>query len=180
MKPNRRIKKYAESLLTVSKELNCVQETGNGLDIISTLIKQEAVFRTFFNTHRIAPNEKIDVLKSILVDSINSVVFEFIALIAWQNEYQLFMAVAIEYAKLQKAALNQIDVITYSIDKIDEKTISSIITGIEKITDKKVELSAKTDSNLLGGLKLRVGNTIFDGTIVNQMAKMKKVLLQKY
>ena len=81
---------------------------------------------------------------------------------------------------MQKAALNQIDVIAYSINKIDEKTISAIITGIEKITEKKVELSTKTDSKLLGGLKLRVGNTIFDGTIINQIAKMKKVLLQKY
>jgi len=34
------------------------------------------------------------------------------------------------------------------------------------------------NKELLGGLKLRVGNTIFDGTIANQMAKMKKVLLQ--
>ena len=46
--------------------------------------------------------------------------------------------------------------------------------------EKKVELSTQTNKELLGGLKLRVGNTIFDGTIANQMAKMKKVLLQKY
>ncbi len=36
------------------------------------------------------------------------------------------------------------------------------------------------DNELLGGLKLRIGNTIFDGTIANQMAKMKKALLQNY
>ncbi len=81
---------------------------------------------------------------------------------------------------MEKESLNQIDVTAYSIDKIDEKTISSIVSGIERSTGKKVELSTQTNKELLGGLKLRVGNTIFDGTIANQMAKMKKVLLQKY
>ncbi len=80
--------------------------------------------------------------------------------------------------KLQKELLNQIDVTAYSIEGIDKDIISTIVRGIEKLTGKKVELRTQTDKKLLGGLKLRVGNTIFDGSVANQMAKMKKVLLQ--
>ena len=81
---------------------------------------------------------------------------------------------------MQKESLNQINVTAYSIDEIDKDTISNIVEGIEKSTGKKVELNTEADKEILGGLKLRVGNTIFDGTIANQMAKMKKVLLQNY
>lgn len=178
MKPNRKARRYANALLTVSKELNCIPKTGNSLRIIDQLIKQEKVFRTFFYTRRIKPVEKVNILKLVLADLINPIVYEFFALLAERNEYQMFLSVAVAYAKLQKESLNQIDVTTYSIDKIDEETMSSIVQGIEKTTGKNVELRTETDKELLGGLKLRVGNTIFDGTIANQMAKMKKVLLQ--
>jgi len=180
MKPNRRIKKYANALLAVSKELNCIPQTGNSLKIIDQLVKQEQVFRAFFYTLRIKPVEKVNILKSILGDMINPVVYEFFALLAERNEYQMFILVVTEYAKLQQESLNQIDVTAYSIDKIDKGTISSIVLGIEKSTGKKVELKTQTHKELLGGLKLRIGNTIFDGTIANQMAKMKKVLMQNY
>jgi F-type H+-transporting ATPase subunit delta len=180
MKPNRRIKKYANALLAVSVELDCIQQTGNSLRIIVQLVKQEPVFRAFFYTLRINPVEKVNILKSVLGDLINPVVIEFFALLVERNENQIFMSIATVYAKLQKESLNQIDVTAYSIDEIDKETISSIVQGIEKTTGKKVELSTQEDKELLGGLKLRVGNTIFDGTIANQMVKMKKILMQNY
>jgi F-type H+-transporting ATPase subunit delta len=180
MKPSRRVKKYSEALLNVSKELDCISKTGNSLRVIDQLIKQEKVFRAFFYTQRIDPVEKINILKSVLGDLINPIVYEFFGLLAERNEYQMFVSVATVYAKLEKESLKQIDVTAYSIDRIDKDIISTIVQGIEKSTGKSVELSTQTDKELLGGLKLRVGNTIFDGTIANQMAKMKKVLLQNY
>ncbi len=178
MKPNRHVKKYANALLTVSKELNCITKTGNSLQIIDQLVKREKVFHAFFYTQRIKPAEKVNILKLVTGDLINPVVYEFFALLAERNEYHMFISVAIVYAKLQKESLNQIDVTTYSIERIDDHIISNIVQGIEKSTGKNVELRKYTDKKLLGGLKLRVGNTIFDGSIANQMAKMKKVLLQ--
>jgi F-type H+-transporting ATPase subunit delta len=180
MKPNRRTKKYAEALLAVSKELDCIPKTGNSLRIIDQLVKQEKVFRAFFYTQRINPTEKVNILISVLGYLVNPTVYEFFGILAERNEYQMFISVAVAYAKLEKESLNQINVTAYSIEEIDEKTISSIVSGIERSTGKKVELSTQTNKELLGGLKLRVGNTIFDGTIANQMTKMKKVLLQKY
>jgi F-type H+-transporting ATPase subunit delta len=180
MKPNRRVKKYAKALLAVSKELNCISKTGDSLRIIVKLVKQEQVFRVFLYTQRINPIEKINILKSVLGELINPVIYEFFTLLSERNENQMFMSVATAYVKLQKESLNQIDVTAYSIDKIEKVTMSNIVKGIEKTTGKKVELRTQADKDILGGIKLRIGNTIYDGTIANQMAKMKKVLLQNY
>jgi len=132
MKHNRRIKKYAEALLIVSKELNCVSETGNSLKIIDQLVKKEQIFRTFFYTLRIKPVEKVNILKATLGDMINEIVYEFFALLAERNENQMFMSVAPRYAKLYKESLNQIDVTAYSIDEIDKDTITALMKGIRK------------------------------------------------
>lgn len=178
MKPNRQVKKYAEALITVSKELDCIPDTGKSLILIEQLIREEKVFRAFFYTQRINSVEKVKILKDVLGELINPVVYEFFALLAERNEYGIFISVVSVYGKLQKETLNQIDVTAYSIDKVGKDIITSIIKGIEKSTGKNVDLKSQIDKDLLGGLKLRVGNTIFDGSIANQMAEMKKVLLQ--
>lgn len=178
MKPNRQAKRYAEALLNVSTELDCINDTGKSLLLIDKLISHEKVFRAFFYTKRIEPIKKTEILKDVLGDLINPVVHEFFALLAERNEYGMFLSVASVYGKLQRESLNIIDVTTFSIDEIDKDVIKSIIFGIEESTGKKVELESQVNAELLGGLKLRAGNTIYDGTIANQMAKMKKVLLQ--
>ena len=147
MKYNRKIKKYADALLSVSKGLNCISETGNSLQILDQLIKDERVFRAFFYTQKIKPLEKVEILKVVLGDSINQIIYEYIALLAERNENQIFASVVAAYLKLQKGELNKIDVTTYSIDKIDKKTISSIIYGIEKSSGKIVELDHKLIKN---------------------------------
>lgn len=178
MKPNRKAKRYAEALLNVSTELNCIDTTGKSLLLIDKLINDEKVFRAFFYTKRIEPTKKAEILNNVLGDLINPVVHEFFVLLAERNEYGMFSAVTIVYGKLQKESLNIIDVKAFSIDEISAKVIKLIVSGIEESTGKHVELKTQLDEELLGGLKLRVGNTIFDGTIANQMVKMKKVLLQ--
>ena len=85
MKLNRSVKKYADALLTVSKELNCILETGNSLLTIVKLVKHEKVIRAFFYTQRINPVEKVNILKSVLGYMVNRVVYEFFALLAERN-----------------------------------------------------------------------------------------------
>ena len=66
MKPNRQAKRYAEALLNVSIELDCVIDTGKSLLLIDKLISHEKVFRAFFYTKRIEPTKKVEILKSVL------------------------------------------------------------------------------------------------------------------
>ncbi|MEE8340828.1 MAG: F0F1 ATP synthase subunit delta, partial [Candidatus Neomarinimicrobiota bacterium] len=131
MKPNKRAKKYATALLTVSKELNCIPKTGTSLQIIEQLVKQEKVFRVFLYTQRIEPAEKVIILKSVLGDKINPVVYEFFQFLAKRNEYDVFKSLATEYLQLQKESLNQIDVIAYSMEAIDKDMILNIVQIIE-------------------------------------------------
>jgi len=139
MKPNRQAKRYAEALLNVSTELDCVIDTGKSLLLIDKLISHEKVFRAFFYTKRIEPTKKVEILKSVLGDLVNPVVHEFFALLAERNEYGMFMSVASVYGKLQKESMNVIDVTAFSIDAISKDVIKSIIEGVEKSTGKNVE-----------------------------------------
>ena len=180
MKPDPKAKIYATALLETSKKMECISATGESIKIVNELFKQEKPLRVFFQSKRIKSLDKIELLKSVFGESINSVTIEFLTILAKRDDLHLFKLIAELYEKMQKETLQQIDVTAYSIAEIDKAALSKIKGNIEKSSGLNVNMHTEIDKSLLGGIKLRIGNTIFDGTIANQITKLKKVLLQNY
>ena len=53
---------------------------------------------------------------------------------------------------------------------------SLIASNLEKVTGRKVEVSVEEDRGLLGGIVIGVGDTLYDGSIKNQLNNMRNLL----
>ena len=66
MRLNRRSKNYADALLRVTSELDCVSEADEGLKLITTLLVEDPSFRVFYYTNKVEPEKKSEILNNIL------------------------------------------------------------------------------------------------------------------
>ena len=57
---------------------------------------------------------------------------------------------------------------------LDEATVQQIGDRIAKDTGQKIELTADVDPDILGGIVLRVGNSILDASIRNRLDNLRK------
>ena len=53
----------------------------------------------------------------------------------------------------------------------------SLRSSLAALTGKKVRLSFETDSDLIGGLVARIGSTVYDGSVRNQLQRAKERLI---
>jgi len=60
------------------------------------------------------------------------------------------------------------------VSRLDAKTLKSIGNRIGDQTGRKVELSSQVDPDILGGIVLRVGNSILDASIRNRLEQLRK------
>jgi F-type H+-transporting ATPase subunit delta len=51
-----------------------------------------------------------------------------------------------------------------------------ISVNLEKVTGRKVEVTVENDTGLLGGIVIGVGDTLYDGSIKNQLNNMRNLL----
>ena len=58
--------------------------------------------------------------------------------------------------------------------ELDEQLVSDIGKRIEEQTGRRVELSSKVDPDLLGGLKVSVGNMVLDASVRNRLEQLRK------
>ena len=70
-----------------------------------------------------------------------------------------------------------IDVELISAVKVDAKIIDSISDFVKKNHSKEAIINEKMDKSLIAGLKLKIGNTILDGSVHNKLQKLKNNLI---
>ena len=61
---------------------------------------------------------------------------------------------------------------------MDDSQVNRFQKGIESNLHMSADLQVGVDPTLLGGIKMRIGNTYFDATILGKMQRLRKNLLQ--
>jgi F-type H+-transporting ATPase subunit delta len=60
---------------------------------------------------------------------------------------------------------------------ISPADLAEIKKKLEALTGKQVDIDAHVDATLIGGAKAQIGSTVYDGTIKNQLSKMRNQLM---
>ena len=62
---------------------------------------------------------------------------------------------------------------------VDQKVVDRIADRLSKVIGKEVKLTTKVDSEVIGGMVIRIGDTVYDGSVVNQLAQVRAKAVQK-
>jgi F-type H+-transporting ATPase subunit delta len=54
-----------------------------------------------------------------------------------------------------------------------------IVATLESVTGKKIELETTVDPSVIGGVLVRVGDTVYDSTVRGELERLRKVLLAR-
>jgi F-type H+-transporting ATPase subunit delta len=79
-----------------------------------------------------------------------------------------------EFDELWEEENRLLPVTVTSAVELPESTVKQIGDRIAEQTDRKVDLSAKVDPEILGGIVVRVGNSVLDASIRNRLENFRK------
>ena len=111
-------------------------------------------------------------------ENIHIYVIHFLCLLVDKKRERNIEAVCEEFNSLCNEYFNVLEGIVYSTKPLTKDQMTNIEKSIELKLNKKVELTNKLDSSLIGGLKVVVGDTVFDNSIQHKMEALKNELLQ--
>ncbi len=168
-------RKYAKSLLDVSVKANIVLTVKKELQMIAYLFKKTSTFRLIFITKKIGLNKKSDIIHNAL-NMLSPLTLEFLTIIINNNHSNDLLNIISKFNYLSESHLgiNQVDIITAT--KLSEEELNSLSQKIDGILNNSPSVNNITDPNIIGGMKLRVGNNIFDNSISYQINQLKKTL----
>ena len=160
---------YSNTLFNIASKNDLLDQITLELEKIKYLYKTEPNFRLLFESKRINNESKQAIIKNILT-TFEIVVIEFLCIMINQKCSKYLIQIIDRFMKLSKKIqhANEIEIIT--ANQLDENLIGDL--------SNKLNCTIKTtiDESMIGGIKLRKGNKIFDNSISFQLSNLKKTL----
>jgi len=164
---------YARSLFEVAQQDGKLDLVKEQLGQVADAIDENRDLSVFFFSPYFSTEEKKDGLRRIVEDA-DPVVLNFLELLVENHRMPAIFRTRRHFDALWDDENQLLPVQLTSAVTLDSSTADQLGAAIEKSTGRKVELTSSVDPDLLGGIVLRVGNSILDASIRNRLELLRK------
>jgi F-type H+-transporting ATPase subunit delta len=164
---------YARSLFEVAKEQGKLDLVRDQLGEFTRALDETRELQVFFFSPYFSTVEKQDGLDRA-ISGADPVIMNFLKLLIENHRMPVIFRVKRAYDKLWEEENRLLPVRVTSAVELDTRTVDQIGDRIAEQTGRKVELSSEVDPEILGGLVVRVGNSILDASIRNRLESLRR------
>ena len=164
---------YARSLFEVAQEQNKLDVVREQLGQFADALNADRDLQVFFFSPYFSTAEKQDGLDRAVSDA-EPILVNFLKLLIENHRSPVIFRVRRVVDELWQEENKLLPVQVTSAVALDEATVRQIGDRIAEQTGRKVELSAIVEPDILGGLVVRVGNSILDASIRNRLEQLRK------
>lgn len=169
-------KRYANAFLGLAIEKDILEKTKEDMLLIKNTIDGSSDLQVFLKNPIIKKDQKKAAVKTIFEGKIQDVTFEFYNLLARKDREGLLEEISNKFLELYNQHQGIIKVGVTSAKKLDNSQLKELENNIEKSTGKKVQFETKVEEDLIGGLKIRIEDTVVDGSVKFKLSQLKERL----
>ena len=164
---------YARSLFEVATEHDTLDDVRDQIGQFADALGESRDLQTFFFSPYFSTEEKKTGLDSAL-EGAEQIVENFLELLIENHRMPALFRVRRELDRMWRDVNKLLPVQITSAVALDEAVTTQIGDEIGRQTGRKVELSTEVDPDVLGGLIVRVGNSILDASIRTRLERLRK------
>ncbi len=168
--------RYARALFNLGVEEGNLEELKIELGDIVDLIESNQEIGALLSHPKLSNGQKKEILGKILEGKVTDTMSKFINLLIDKGRIDCLMSIYQRLKEQVDAKKNRLEVEVSSPVNLSKKYQQKLRSKLESITNKEVSLNLVVKPELLGGLILKVGDKIIDGSLVNHLKKLENKL----
>jgi F-type H+-transporting ATPase subunit delta len=168
---------YARSLFEVAREHSRMDEVREQLGQFADAVSESRQLAVFFFSPYFSTKEKQEMLDRVLVGA-EEVFLNFLRLLIENHRMPVIFRIRQQYERLWEEEHRMLPVEITSAIALDEATTENLGRTIGERAGRKVTLAARVDPEILGGIIVRVGNSILDASIRNRLEQLRRHVAQ--
>lgn len=171
-------RRYAEAFFDIARENNKIDEFQVELEKVVQAINEVDNLKDYMAHLLIPAAAKKDIIRQLFADQLSPVTLNFIMMIVDKKRESYIEVIVEEYKDMADESRNIAKVDLIAAKEVPDEDVKFLAEKLSASTGKTVQLKLKVDPALLGGVKLRMGDQIIDGTVAKKLEMLKEQLLQ--
>lgn len=167
-------KRYARALFEVAAQQQKGLEVEEELRAVVHAIEGDADIQKFIATPNVPQSVKMNVIRQALAGKVSQPVLNTIELLLDRGRAEMFAELLNSYVKIQGASLGLADATVYSTYPLSDQEKEQVASEFGQLAHQKIRVTNVVDESLLGGLKVVIGDKLYDGSIAGKLERLEK------
>lgn len=167
-------KRYAKALFELAAQQQAVSDVEAQLKLIAETLEQDQDIQKFLSLPSIDPDKKIALLKTAFGDRVSVLVINTLELLITRRRQDVIGEVYEAFTKIAGEALGQAHATVYSAKALTDEELAGVAAEFGQMTGKKIIAQQVVEPSLLGGLQVRIGDRLYDGSLSGKLERLQK------
>ncbi|MHB1223508.1 MAG: F0F1 ATP synthase subunit delta [Gemmatimonadaceae bacterium] len=168
---------YADALLTLARRADDTVGWGRLLGDVASAVERDERLLRFLEAPQVDAAQKKAVFARALADRAPRMFVLFIEKLIDNRRQMLLPAVAVEYNNLLDASLNRVHAQVTVARDVGEEGRAAIAAQLSRSLGKEVLPHVVVNPAILGGVVVRVGDTVMDGSVRRRLGTLRRQML---
>ncbi len=169
-------RRYAKALFELQEPAD-VGPTADTLRLLAEAFSASREFRNLLLSPVFTREQKAAVVAQLAAKAVcPPITGRFLAHVVRKNRIVLIREVSEAFGKLADQVSNRKVVQVATARPLTDEQQAAIRTKLEQVTRSQIDLAIHVDPAVIGGMEIRIGSTVYDGTVRGQLAQLRSAL----
>jgi F-type H+-transporting ATPase subunit delta len=166
---------YANAVFAVARSENRLDQWSRLLRILAAAAATPRVQQMLADP-MLNAEEKVDKLALLCDGELDQSERRLLDVLAWNKRWGLFDEISEQFEKLRAEEQRALDVEVVSAYALSEEQQQKLVDSLRRRFARDIRMNARVDLKLLGGVVIRAGDTVIDGSVRGRLAKLSESL----
>ena len=169
-------RRYAAALFAQAQKKNTLSDTRKELTLVAQSVAQVPKLQAVVDDPFLTEDKKKSALKAVFGPSVSGGTLAFLNLLVDKRRINVLAEVEAEFTKMVRAFQNVEAAAATSAIALSPEETAALVKSLEARTGKTIELTTHVDPDVLGGVMVRIGDTVLDGTVRGNLERLRGAL----
>ena len=170
---------YAKALLGVGEKSGKSEKLIDELSAVAKVVRELPKLQTTLESPQISADAKQAMLQKAFDGKLSKDTVNFLKVIGSKGRFDCLSQISSSAKRLYNEMSGNVHAEVITAAKVDKAVVKDIAAQLEKALGKKVTLKAVVDPKIIGGMVIRIGDTIHDGSVVNQLEQVRSKAVKR-
>jgi len=176
MKNHSVARRYAQALYEEAAARQQVDAVDADIDVIRDALEASRELRLFFESPVLSREHKESVVKALIAPHVTTLTHDFVRLLVAKKREEALADVVQVYRDLRDEQEGITEASIRSAHPLSEAEQQQLSRALRRVSGKQVRLRVQQDDALIGGVLVRIGDTVYDGSVRHQLTSLREHL----
>ncbi|MDR3234167.1 MAG: ATP synthase F1 subunit delta [Planctomycetaceae bacterium] len=171
---------YAQAYLNaVTGDGQSTEDAVNEFASFIGLLQSQKKFADVLSSSMVSNEEKTALLEKVFVGQITPLFWNFLQTVAKRSRLDIIFSIFLQVQSLFDQQSKRIPVVITAAAELDEPLLNSLTEKLRRVLGGEPIIKTVIDPSVIGGLVIRVGDTVYDASIQTQLELVRRQMIER-